>query len=76
MTGGAVEITGTGFHPFGRFEDRTITDMGVTAVRAALTEAGSPSFQAAFCASVYGGVATGHKVLGALGLTGPPIVNV
>src|SRR5205814_4591556 len=30
----------------------------------------------AFCGSVYGGVAAGHKVLTALGLAGVPIVNV
>ena len=28
-----VDIAGVGIHPFGRFEDRTITDMGVAAVR-------------------------------------------
>src|SRR6266513_1094151 len=50
--------------------------MGVTAVRAALTEAGHPAFQAAFCGTAYGGVASGHKVLGALALTGVPIVDV
>ena len=72
----AVKIAGTGLHPFGRFEGTTLTDMGVTAVRAALGEAGNPTFQAAFCATVYGGVASGHKVLGALGLTGVPIVDV
>lgn len=72
----AVEITGVGLHPFGRFDDQTTTSMGVTAVQAALAEAGNPRFEAAFCASVYGGVASGHKVLGALGLTGVPIVNV
>ena len=71
-----VSITGVGLHPFGRFEGVTVTDMGVTAVQAALAEAGAPRFQAAFCASVYSGVASGHKVLGALGLTGVPIVNV
>jgi acetyl-CoA acetyltransferase len=71
-----VAITGIGIHPFGRFDDRTLTDMGVVAVHAALAEAGNPRFGAAFCASVYGGVATGHKVLGALGVTGTPIVNV
>ena len=38
MTG--VAIAGVGIHPFGRFEDRTITDMGVAAVRGALPEAG------------------------------------
>ena len=71
-----VAITGIGLHPFGRFDGTTVTGMGVTAVRAALAEAGNPRFDAAFCASVYSGVASGHKVLGALGLTGTPIVNV
>ena len=71
-----VSITGIGLHPFGRFDGVTVTDMGVAAVKAALAEAGNPRFQAAFCASVYSGVASGHKVLGALGLTGVPIVNV
>ncbi len=72
----AVAIAGTGMHPFGRFDGTTVTEMGVTAVRAALAEAGNPPFQAAFCATVYSGVAAGHKVLGALGLTGVPIVDV
>ena len=71
-----VVISGTGMHPFGRFDGTTVTEMGVTAVRAALDEAGNPAFQAAFCATVYSGVAAGHKVLGALGLTGVPIVDV
>jgi len=71
-----VAITGIGLHQFGRFESATVTDMGVTAVKAALADAGTPQFQAAFCATVYSGVAAGHKVLGALGLTGVPIVNV
>lgn len=74
--GAAVKIAGTGLHPFGRFDGTSLTDLGVTAVRAALGEAGHPTFQAAFCATVYGGVASGHKVLGALGLTGVPIVDV
>jgi acetyl-CoA acetyltransferase len=63
-------------HPFGRFEGKTPTDMGVHAVRAALAEAGNPEFQAAFCGTAYGGVASGHKVLGALALTGVPIVDI
>jgi acetyl-CoA acetyltransferase len=71
-----VAITGTGIHPFGRFEDRSNTEMGVHAVRAALAEAGNPRFQAAFCGTAYGGVASGHKVLGALALTGMPIVDI
>jgi len=71
-----VRITGVGIHPFGRFDGRTPTDMGVRAVRGALAEAGDPPFQAAFCGTAYGGVASGHKVLGALALTGVPIVDV
>lgn len=76
MTG--VEIAGVGLHPFGRFEDESLVDLGVTAVRAALAEAGVDrgGFQAAYCGTAYGGVATGHRVLGALGLTGTPIVDV
>jgi acetyl-CoA acetyltransferase len=71
-----VRITGVGLHPFGRFPDRTVTDLGVTAVRAALAEAGDPSFDAAFCGTAYAGVAAGHKVLSAIGRTGGPIVDV
>ena len=34
-TSTAVEIAGIGIHPFGRFTDTTVTEMGVHAVRAA-----------------------------------------
>jgi acetyl-CoA acetyltransferase len=73
-----VAITGVGMHPFGRFEGASTTDMGVVAVRNALGEAGigKGGFQAAFCGTAYGGVATGHKVLSRLGMTGMPIVDV
>jgi len=71
-----VKITGVGLHPFGRHDGVSTTTMGVHAVRAALAEAGNPAFQAAFCGTAYGGVASGHKVLGALALTGVPIVDV
>jgi len=65
-------------HPFGRFEGLTGTDMGVAAVRSALDEAGigARQVQAAFCGTAYGGVAAGHRVLGALAGTGIPIVDV
>mgnify|MGYP001179683682 CR=1 FL=1 len=72
----AVHIAGVGIHPFGRFPDRTVTDLGVAAVRAALDDAGDPRFDAAFCGTAYAGVAAGHKVLSALARTGMPIVNV
>lgn len=71
-----VVVAGVGIHPFGRHEGVTNTDMGAHAVREALREAGDPPFQAAFCGTAYGGVASGHKVLGALAKTGMPIVDV
>lgn len=71
-----VRVAGTGIHPFGRFAETTITQMGVVAVRQALATAGDPPFEAAFCATAYGGVASGHKVLGAIARTGMPIVDV
>lgn len=70
-----VELAGAGIHPFGRF-DSSATEMGAHAVRAALAEAGDPRIDAAFCGTAYAGVAAGHKVLGRLALTGPPIVDV
>lgn len=73
-----VEIAGVGLHPFGRFGDTPVTALGVAAVRQALAAAGVArgGFQAAYCGTVYGGVAAGHKVLTTLGLSGVPIVNV
>ena len=78
-----VEIAGIGLHPFGRFDGVSVTQLGVDAVAAALDEAGvdrigagARGFQAAFCGTAYSGVAAGHKVLGALALTGVPIVDV
>lgn len=71
-------IAGVGLFPFGRHGDLTATAMGANALRDAMTEAdvGRGGFQAAFCATAYGGVAAGHRVLGRLGLTGVPIVDV
>jgi acetyl-CoA acetyltransferase len=73
-----VEVAGIGIHPFGRFEDETVTEMGVAAVRAALADGGVDrrGFQAAFCGTAYSGVAAGHRVLDAIGATGGPIVDV
>ena len=73
-----VEIAGVGLHPFGRFPERSVTELAADAVRQALQRAGigRGGFEAAYCATVYSGVAAGHKVLGALGLSGVPIVNV
>jgi acetyl-CoA acetyltransferase len=72
-----VYINGVGIHPFGRFEDKSVVDLGVVAVLKALGGAGPDrAFQAAYCGTVYSGVAAGHKVLTSIGLTGMPIMNV
>ncbi|MGI9579057.1 MAG: thiolase family protein [Microthrixaceae bacterium] len=73
-----VSIAGAGLHPFGRFAGESAHAMGAVALRDAMSSAGigRGDFQAAFCATAYGGVASGHRVLGALGLTGVPIVDV
>lgn len=72
-----VYLAGVGLHPFGRFGDASVTVLGARAVRAALADCDPrPSIQAAFCGTVYSGVAAGHKVLTALARTGIPIVNV
>ena len=77
-----VEIAGVGLHPFGRFGDTPATALGVSAARDALADAGwTPAgargrIGAAYCATAYGGVASGHRVLGAVALTGIPIVDV
>jgi acetyl-CoA acetyltransferase/uncharacterized OB-fold protein len=78
-TGGRqAEIAGVGLHPFGRFGDKTVTEIGAEAVRQALRDAGVDRrhIQAAYCGAAYAGVAAGHKVLTSLGLTGMPIVNL
>jgi acetyl-CoA acetyltransferase len=77
-----VEIAGVGLHPFGRFGATPATALGVHAAGAALDDAGwTPAdargrIGAGYCATAYGGVASGHRVLGALALTGIPIVDV
>ncbi len=74
----AVAIAGVGMHPFGRFDGKGVVDLGVEAVRMALQDAGVERrrVQAAYCGTVYSGVAAGHRVLTALGATGIPIMNV
>jgi acetyl-CoA acetyltransferase len=73
-----VAVAGVGMHAFGRHGDVTAAAMGASALRQALAAAGigRGDFQAAFCATAYGGVAAGHRVLGALALTGVPIIDV
>lgn len=74
----AVAIGGVGIHPFGRFDGKEVVDLGVEAVRMALENSGVDRrrVQAAYCGTVYSGVAAGHRVLTALAATGIPIMNI
>ncbi len=71
-----VAITGAAMTAFGRFNDVSAIDLGVQAVRAALSDAGNPRFDVAYCATAYTGIAAGHRVLGRLGLTGCGIYDI
>ena len=76
MTG--VSVVGVGLTPFGRFPERTLADIGWPAVKMALADAGIEGrrVEAAFCGSALGGMMSGQRILGRIGLTGIPITNV
>jgi len=73
-----VAIIGIGIHKFGRFPGKTYVDMGRDAVLEALKDANVTwgEIEAAFCSSVFAGSASGAYVLGDVGLSGIPIVDV
>lgn len=76
-----VAIVGIGLHPFGRFEDRSAMDMGVYAARQALRDAGVDWDQLQFgfggsYSGLTGTEAAPDTMVGRLGLTGIPFVNV
>ncbi|MEX5631588.1 thiolase family protein [Parafrankia sp. FMc2] len=71
-----VAIIGVGIHPFGRFGDKSAIQMGAEAVRAALADAGIEWKQVQFA---FGGsceVDNPDAVVGLLGLTGIPFMDV
>ena len=77
--GREVVIAGVGLHPFGRFPEKSSHDLARTAVLEALNDAGVgyKDIQAAYFGHVYyEGMSMGEIVLGQLGLTGIPVINV
>ncbi len=77
--GREVVIAGVGLHPFGRFPDKSAHDLARTAVLEALDDAkvGYKDIQAAYFGHVYyEGMSMGEIILGQLGLTGIPVINV
>jgi len=74
-----VVVAGVGLHPFGRFPDKTVYDLATEAVLAALNDAGMKfkDIQAAYFGHVAReGATPGEIILGELGHTGIPIINV
>jgi acetyl-CoA acetyltransferase len=78
-----VGVAGIGLTPFGRFPDRSLIDLGASAVRAALVDAEIPpdAIDAAYVANALGGIlfgdtAIGQPLLRRVGITGIPVVNV
>ena len=77
--GREVVVAGVGLHPFGRFPDKSPQDLARTAVLEAFDDSGVgyKDIQAAYFGHVYyEGMSVGEAVLGQLGLTGIPIINV
>jgi benzoylsuccinyl-CoA thiolase BbsB subunit len=73
-----VYIAGTGIRKFGRFPDMSHSDFAWPVVRQALLESGLPKerLEVAYASSVFGGMLVGQQILGKLGITGLPIINV
>lgn len=73
-----VYVIGAGLHPFGRFGDKDVIEIGREAVVAALDDSGVAwkDVESAYCGTVFAGPMAGNKVLARVGLTGLPIMNL
>nr|BFE35739.1 thiolase family protein [Actinomadura rugatobispora]BFE38422.1 thiolase family protein [Actinomadura rugatobispora] len=73
---GDVAIIGVGIHPFGRFGAKSAIEMGAEAVRGALADAGVEWRQVQFAFGGSREVDNPDAVVGLLGLTGIPFMDV
>ena len=73
-----VTVLGVGMVPFAKYRDKTLSEIGWPAVKAAIEDAGisKKDIEAAYCGSALGGMMSGQRVLKQLGITGLPITNV
>lgn len=73
-----VVILGCGLHPFGRWPEKSIGELGRVAIKAALDDAGVPfaDIEVAYCGNVNAGMGTGLNTVSELGQTGIPVINI
>jgi len=79
-----VVVLGVGMHPFGKFLDKSLSDLAMVAVRDALNDGkvSIKDIQVAYVGNSIGGLITGQEgirgqtILGPCGFGGIPIVNV
>lgn len=73
-----VYVIGGGWHPYRRASDATYVELGLTAIRGALADAGVEwtSVQSAYVAHTRLGMAAGRPLIRHLGVTGVPVVQV
>jgi acetyl-CoA acyltransferase len=79
-----VYITGIGYHPFGRWPNKSLKELAATAALAAIDDAGLNvrEIDAAFCGNAYGGLLNGQESirgqtwLRGIGISGAAVVNV
>jgi acetyl-CoA acyltransferase len=79
-----VVVLGVGMHPFGRFLDKSLSDLAKVAIWDALKDANVPAkdIQVAYLGNSIGGLITGQEgiraqtILGPSGFGGIPMVNV
>ncbi len=73
-----VVVMGCGLHPFGRWPEKSVQQMGRVAIRNALRDAnvGFKEIQVAYTGRVYSGMGAGLDVVNELGQTGIPVINM
>jgi benzoylsuccinyl-CoA thiolase BbsB subunit len=73
-----VSVIGVGMTPFSKYRDKSLSEIGWPAVKAAIEDAGveKKDIEAAYCGSALGGMMSGQRVLKQLGITGLPITNI
>jgi len=76
--GTKVVVLGVGLHPFGRFPEKSVADLGRTAALEAMKDAGVDykDIQAGYCGRVVASAGVGLSIFEELGSTGIPVTNV